>query len=644
MRQRRRRARLLEVPEPDLEIDPERRARAGRARRRPRPAARAGRRRSRAHVRPRSLDAHPLHARRHDRQQLLRRPLGDGAVLRARARGPPTTSTSSRSSPTAATGYGSGPAATAFPRSSRDRLRALADRYGDLVRDALSEDPAPRLGLQPRRAAAGERLQRRPRARRHRGHAASPSSRRPCTCSTARRAGRSSSPATTTPRPRPTTCSSVLEHRPLGLEGVDDKLIEDMTMLGLHRHDLSLLPDGRGWLVIEVGGETQEEADEQGRAIIAHARAVRRRAARHEALRRPGRARSTSGTCARPASARRRSCPGKPDTHEGWEDSAVPPERLGEYLRKLRHAGRRGTATRARSTATTARAACTRAGTSTWRPSTASPRGGASWTRPPTSCSRSAARSRASTATASRGPSCCRRCSATSSSRRSASSSRSGIRTGEMNPGKIVDPVPDHLEPAARPRLPAARGRDPLRLPARRRQLRARDDALRRHRQLPPRRRRRDVPELHGHARGEALDARPRASALGDAERRASSSSGARPRCARRSTSASRARAARTTARSTSTCRRSRRSSSPHHYAHRLRPRSAYAFGLIDRWARLAERAPGLANALTQTPGLAALAKTAAGVSQHRRLPAFASRTLPATGSPLPSGAPKARG
>jgi hypothetical protein len=28
--------------------------------------------------------------------------------------------------------------------------------------------------------------------------------------------------------------------------------------------------------------------------------------------------------------------PGKPDTYEGWEDSAVPPERLGTYLRRLR--------------------------------------------------------------------------------------------------------------------------------------------------------------------------------------------------------------------------------------------------------------------------------------------------------------------
>ena len=28
--------------------------------------------------------------------------------------------------------------------------------------------------------------------------------------------------------------------------------------------------------------------------------------------------------------------PGEPDTWEGWEDSAVPPERLGAYLRELR--------------------------------------------------------------------------------------------------------------------------------------------------------------------------------------------------------------------------------------------------------------------------------------------------------------------
>jgi FAD/FMN-containing dehydrogenase len=28
--------------------------------------------------------------------------------------------------------------------------------------------------------------------------------------------------------------------------------------------------------------------------------------------------------------------PGEPDTWPGWEDSAVPPEKVGEYLRELR--------------------------------------------------------------------------------------------------------------------------------------------------------------------------------------------------------------------------------------------------------------------------------------------------------------------
>jgi Fe-S oxidoreductase len=60
----------------------------------------------------------------------------------------------------------------------------------------------------------------------------------------------------------------------------------------------------------------------------------------------------------------------------------------------------------------------------------------------------------------------------------------------------------------------------------------------------------------------------------------------------------------------------------------RLRPRHAYAFGLIDRWARLAAHSPALANALTQTPRVSALAKAAAGVSPHRSLPAFAESTL----------------
>ncbi len=60
-----------------------------------------------------------------------------------------------------------------------------------------------------------------------------------------------------------------------------------------------------------------------------------------------------------------------------------------------------------------------------------------------------------------------------------------------------------------------------------------------------------------------------------------------------------------------------------HHYAGRLRPRAAWSMGLIHRWARLGASVPWLANALMRTPGLAALAKAAGGISQARRIPRF---------------------
>jgi FAD/FMN-containing dehydrogenase/Fe-S oxidoreductase len=65
-----------------------------------------------------------------------------------------------------------------------------------------------------------------------------------------------------------------------------------------------------------------------------------------------------------------------------------------------------------------------------------------------------------------------------------------------------------------------------------------------------------------------------------------------------------------------------------HYYEDQSRPRAALAMGLISRWARLAQRAPGLVNFLTQTPGLAAVAKFLGGVAQQRRMPRFAKQTF----------------
>jgi FAD/FMN-containing dehydrogenase/Fe-S oxidoreductase len=127
----------------------------------------------------------------------------------------------------------------------------------------------------------------------------------------------------------------LLQLAPIALEGIDDRLIEDIHLKGGFRErDLALLPEGGGFLLVEFGGATKDEADDRARAAMdALARrpeAPRMRLyddARAEAelwkLRESG-----LGATAR--------IPGAPDAWEGWEDSAVHPDRLGDYLRELR--------------------------------------------------------------------------------------------------------------------------------------------------------------------------------------------------------------------------------------------------------------------------------------------------------------------
>ena len=127
----------------------------------------------------------------------------------------------------------------------------------------------------------------------------------------------------------------IMAHKPLGLEGVDDVLLQDMTLVHLHDEDTSMLPKGHGFLLVEFGGETKEEADAKADALVEEIRKEGRQflgwtlyddkeAEAHVwAIREAG-----LGATA--------FIPGKPDTYEGWEDSAVPPERVGDYIRELR--------------------------------------------------------------------------------------------------------------------------------------------------------------------------------------------------------------------------------------------------------------------------------------------------------------------
>ncbi len=65
-----------------------------------------------------------------------------------------------------------------------------------------------------------------------------------------------------------------------------------------------------------------------------------------------------------------------------------------------------------------------------------------------------------------------------------------------------------------------------------------------------------------------------------------------------------------------------------HYYEHKRRPIAAYAFGLMYWWARAAARAPGLVNALTQAPGLREIAKAAVSIAPQRTIPLFATETF----------------
>jgi len=131
----------------------------------------------------------------------------------------------------------------------------------------------------------------------------------------------------------------VLAYQPIALEGMDDCLINDVRRKGLHPEGLALLPEGGGWLLAEFGGETREEADARARKLMEELGrrqgAINRAPTTMSLLDSLGEGRMIwqireSGLGATAF------VPGKPITWEGWEDSAVPPEKVGDYLRDFR--------------------------------------------------------------------------------------------------------------------------------------------------------------------------------------------------------------------------------------------------------------------------------------------------------------------
>jgi FAD/FMN-containing dehydrogenase/Fe-S oxidoreductase len=65
-----------------------------------------------------------------------------------------------------------------------------------------------------------------------------------------------------------------------------------------------------------------------------------------------------------------------------------------------------------------------------------------------------------------------------------------------------------------------------------------------------------------------------------------------------------------------------------HHYARRLRPRAHYSMGWLPAVALAGRRLPGVVNTLTSAPGVAPLAKAAGGIAPQRDIPRFAEQSF----------------
>lgn len=120
----------------------------------------------------------------------------------------------------------------------------------------------------------------------------------------------------------------MLAHSPDAVEGLDARLV-DKVRRAKGDGAIPELPPGAGWLFVEIGAATEQEAEARMAGLAADAgtssvRVVRDpiEAGRLWAIRADG-----AGLAGR--------TDGNKEAWPGWEDAAVPPEKLGTYLRAL---------------------------------------------------------------------------------------------------------------------------------------------------------------------------------------------------------------------------------------------------------------------------------------------------------------------
>ena len=123
----------------------------------------------------------------------------------------------------------------------------------------------------------------------------------------------------------------ILPLKPIGLEGFEGSIVDGLKKKKAPH--LELIPEGRGFLLVEFGSNDPAEADEAARRLVEQLK----QAADPPNMRLYTKAEARHVWKLREAGPRAAAAaPGSPPEWEGWDDAAVPPEKLGNYLRDIR--------------------------------------------------------------------------------------------------------------------------------------------------------------------------------------------------------------------------------------------------------------------------------------------------------------------
>ena len=123
----------------------------------------------------------------------------------------------------------------------------------------------------------------------------------------------------------------VMEFGPIGLETFDRRLVDHELKKGFKRHP-ELLPGGDAWLLVEFGGDTKEEADGQAERFVSAFE--KKRSKEYLDLKLYEDEDEVKQVWEiREGGVGHSKLPGEHPGWPSWEDAAVAPERCGDYLR-----------------------------------------------------------------------------------------------------------------------------------------------------------------------------------------------------------------------------------------------------------------------------------------------------------------------